>query len=156
MKIGICSIYGNPLHQGHCEYLQAAKDRSDVLCVIVNNDKQVELKGSKRFMDEDHRLAIIRALRCVDLSMISIDKDSSVAESIRVLFESSIAFSKRHRFWGFINRIFYGKDEFTFFNSGDRDPENFNKKENKVCEELGIYTEFIDLPKIYSSSELIK
>lgn len=155
MKIGLVSLYGNPIHFGHIEYLQAAKDRSDILCVIVNNDKQVELKGSKPFMDQEHRLSIIKALACVDFAIVSIDQDSSVSESIALIYEINKTACKPS--WlRWLSRIMFGKDEFTFYNSGDRNPANFNKKENGVCDRLGIHTEFIDLPKIYSSSELVK
>jgi len=37
-KIGIVSGYFNPIHQGHIEYINAAKDECDYLVVIVNND----------------------------------------------------------------------------------------------------------------------
>jgi cytidyltransferase-like protein len=50
-KIGIVSGYFNPIHQGHIEYINAAKDECDYLVVIVNNDDQVKLKGSAVFMN---------------------------------------------------------------------------------------------------------
>lgn len=34
---------------GHIEYLQRSKEQGDVLIVIVNNDKQTELKERKSF-----------------------------------------------------------------------------------------------------------
>ena len=53
MKKGvIVSGYFNPLHKGHIEYLKLSKKKGDILIVIVNNDFQRELKGSKKFMDE--------------------------------------------------------------------------------------------------------
>ena len=35
----------------------------------------VELKGSKEFMDENERLEIVSAIKIVDKALISIDKD---------------------------------------------------------------------------------
>ena len=49
-KAIIVSGYFNPLHKGHLELFQEAKERSDMLMVIVNSDLQRELKGSKEFM----------------------------------------------------------------------------------------------------------
>jgi len=52
-SIVIVSGYFNPLHKGHIEYFYMAKKFGDLLLVIVNNDKQRELKGSKKFMQEE-------------------------------------------------------------------------------------------------------
>jgi len=62
------SGYFNPLHGGHLELFENAKAAGDMLIVLVNNDKQRELKGSKEFQTEDERLAIVRALRDVDMA----------------------------------------------------------------------------------------
>jgi cytidyltransferase-like protein len=51
----IVSGYFNPLHSGHIEYLTKSKELGDFLFVIVNNDHQREMKGSKPFMLEDER-----------------------------------------------------------------------------------------------------
>jgi len=51
-KIVITSGYFNPVHKGHLELFYNAKEVGDVW-VIVNNDHQRKLKGSKEFMDED-------------------------------------------------------------------------------------------------------
>ena len=137
-KIGIVSGYFNPLHQGHIEYINAAKARSNYLICIVNNDDQVELKGSKPFMDEDHRLLIIKNLKSVDVGLISVDEDLSVSETLRKIFEDAEL----------------SQYEFIFFNSGDRSSENNSSKEELVCKENGIQMVYIDLPKVCSSSEL--
>ena len=70
-KIVITSGYFNPLHKGHLELFYNAKEVGDVW-VIVNNDHQRKLKGSKEFMDEDERLEIITALKVVDIALLSI------------------------------------------------------------------------------------
>ena len=45
----IVSGYFNPIHKGHIEYFNNAKALADELFVIVNNDHQRALKGSKEF-----------------------------------------------------------------------------------------------------------
>ena len=52
-KATIVSGYFNPVHKGHVEYFLSAKANGDKLFVIVNNDFQRALKGSKEFQDEN-------------------------------------------------------------------------------------------------------
>lgn len=75
-RVVVVSGYFNPIHSGHIDYLESAKERGDYLIVIVNNDHQVSLKGSDPFMDENERLRIVKSLRCVDKAVISIDEDA--------------------------------------------------------------------------------
>ena len=39
-RVIIISGYFNPLHSGHLDYIESAKEKGDYLIVIVNNDKQ--------------------------------------------------------------------------------------------------------------------
>ena len=50
--------------------------------VIVNNDKQAELKKGKAFMPCDERIKIIEELKCVDYVIKSIDNDRTVCETL--------------------------------------------------------------------------
>lgn len=79
------SGYFNPIHKGHIEYLRKAKELGDKLYVIVNSDLQVNLKGSKPFMDQYERLLIVQSIKWVDLAIVSIDTDKSVCRSIALL-----------------------------------------------------------------------
>jgi len=85
MKIVACSGYFNPLHKGHVEYLEKAKSLGDKLVVIVNSDHQRALKGSKEFMSQEERMIIVKALRCVDEVILSVDKDGTVCESLKLV-----------------------------------------------------------------------
>lgn len=67
------SGYFNPLHVGHLEMIEKAKKLGDKLVVIVNNDKQVALKGRVSFMSEKDRVKIISALKHVDKVVLAID-----------------------------------------------------------------------------------
>lgn len=143
MIIGICSIYGNPLHVGHIAYLEAARKQCDHLTVIINNDAQVKVKGSIPFMTEDDRATIVEALGCVDSVLVSIDEDSSVTRSIGAIV-------------GLVDDIYPTDTQILFFNSGDRDPDNLNQQEVDICAELGVEQVFLDLPKIRASSEILR
>ena len=59
MRIIAISGYFNPIHSGHIDYIKSAKQRGDVLVVIVNNDNQVKLKGSVPFQDENERFKMV-------------------------------------------------------------------------------------------------
>jgi D-beta-D-heptose 7-phosphate kinase/D-beta-D-heptose 1-phosphate adenosyltransferase len=134
----IISGYFNPLHKGHLEYMQNAKKLGDALYVIVNNDMQRELKGSKEFMDEDERLLILQSIKYVDKAFLSMDTDYSVRETVRFIVET------------------YGHDfgKIIFANGGDQNNDTIKEKE--LCEQLGVT--LIDGlgNKIQSSSWLLK
>ena len=50
--------------------------------VIVNNDHQRALKGSKEFQKEEERVYIISNIKPVDHCILSIDKDRTVCKTI--------------------------------------------------------------------------
>jgi cytidyltransferase-like protein len=137
MKIVIVSGYFNPLHKGHIEYFNKSKEHGDKLYVIVNNDKQRELKGSKEFQDEYERIFIIQNLKMVDRVFLSIDTDRTVCQTISM-----------------IHSLEDPSDELFFANGGDQ--VNDTIPERQVCDWLGI--KLIDGlgDKIQSSSWLIK
>ena len=115
----IVSGYFNPIHKGHIEYFQNAKFNGDELFVIVNNDYQRALKGSKEFQDEKERIFIVESLKLVDKCFLSVDKDRTVVESIKMIF----------------NQL--GKEyQLAFANGGDQNNDTI--PERIVCEELGI------------------
>ena len=128
MKIVATSGYFDPLHVGHLECLELAKQLGDKLIVIVNSDLQAKLKKGKSFMNQEDRMKIISALKCVDDVFLSIDKDKSQCESLRYLKPD------------------------IFAKGGDRMSDEI--PESKVCRELGI--DIVDGlgKKIRSSSEL--
>lgn len=129
MKKVAASGYFNPLHKGHVEYLEKAKQLGDYLIVIVNSDHQRALKNSKEFMDEDERMEIVNALRCVDEVILSIDKDGTVCDTLALIKPD------------------------VFAKGGDRFATEI--PEAKICQELGI--QMVDGlgNKIQSSSWLL-
>ena len=60
------------LHRGHVEYLEEARALGDRLVVGVNSDASVRrLKGPSRpIVGEQDRIALVRALACVDLAVL--------------------------------------------------------------------------------------
>jgi len=136
-KIIITSGYFNPLHVGHIELMERAKELGDILVVIVNNDIQVKVKGSIPFMIEQERLKIIEGLKYPDKVLLSIDKDGSVAKSLKMVANM------------YQGEIFFAK-------GGDRNTNNIPESEKKICQKLGIKVINNVGEKIQSSSWLFK
>jgi D-beta-D-heptose 7-phosphate kinase/D-beta-D-heptose 1-phosphate adenosyltransferase len=136
-KAIIVSGYFNPIHKGHLEYFQNAKNLADVLFVIVNSDHQRALKQSKEFQLEDERMLIVSSLKPVDKAVLSIDKDRTVCQTI-----ASIAKD-------------YGQEyDLAFANGGDQN--NTTIPERPICEKMGIALLDGLGDKIQSSSWLLK
>ncbi len=135
-KAIIVSGYFNPLHKGHIEYFVKAKQLGDKLFVIVNSDLQRSLKGSKEFQTEEERVIIIENLKVVDKCILSIDKDRTVIETLKLIHDT-----------------FNEKFDLYFANGGDQNNETIPEK--PTCESLGI--KLIDGlgEKIQSSSWLL-
>ena len=85
MKVVVASGYFDPLHVGHIECLELAKQLGEKLIVIVNNDLQAKLKKGKSFMNEQDRMKIVSSLKCVDEVFLSIDKDKTQCKSLNYL-----------------------------------------------------------------------
>ena len=136
-KAIIVSGYFNPLHKGHIELFHNAKQFGEYLIIIVNNDCQRVLKGSKEFMPENERLLIINELHVTDTAILSIDEDRSVCKTLQK-----------------IHNDYADKFHLSFANGGDQSVDIIPEK--KICDELGI--KLIDGlgDKIQSSSWLLK
>ena len=135
-KAIIVSGYFNPIHKGHLEYFNNAKVLCDELSVIVNNDHQRALKGSKEFQKEDERMIIVSNIEAVDKAILSIDQDRTVCETIRMIAGQ------------------YGTEyELGFANGGDQNNDTI--PERPICEEMNV--DLIDGlgDKIQSSSWLL-
>ena len=118
-KAIIVSGYFNPLHKGHLEYFNNARALCDELFVIVNNDHQRKLKGSKEFQKEEERMIIVSNIKAVDKAILSIDQDRTVCETIRMIANQ------------------YGANyELGFANGGDQNNDTIS--ERPICEEVGI------------------
>ena len=136
-KAIIVSGYFNPIHKGHLEYFNNAKNQADKLFVIVNNDNQRAMKGSKEFQDENERLIIVSNIKAVDKAILSIDNDKTVCKTIE-----SIASEFGNEF------------DLGFANGGDQNNDTIPERE--VCDMMNVA--LIDGlgDKIQSSSWLLK
>ena len=136
-KAVIVSGYFNPIHKGHLEYFNNAKALADELFVIVNNDHQRTLKGSKEFQKEDERIIIVSNIKAVDKAILSVDKDRTVRATLQMIAEK-----------------YSSEFELAFANGGDQNNDTIS--ERPICEEMNVA--LIDGlgDKIQSSSWLLK
>ena len=133
----IISGYFNPIHKGHIEYINNAKNRADVLFVIVNNDAQRVLKGSKVFQLEEERMLIVSNIKAVDKVILSIDSDRTVCKTIEKIVKD------------------YGESyNIAFANGGDQNNDTI--PEIVICAKMGITLLDGLGDKIQSSSWLLK
>ncbi|MDA8570364.1 adenylyltransferase/cytidyltransferase family protein [Schleiferiaceae bacterium] len=135
-KAVIVSGYFNPIHKGHLEYFNNSRALADELFVIVNNDAQRALKGSKEFQKQEERMTIVSNIRAVDKAILSVDEDRTVCATLKKISQE------------------YGSEyELSFANGGDQNNDTI--PERSVCEEMGI--SLIDGlgDKIQSSSWLL-
>lgn len=144
-KIVICSGYYNPVHVGHLDNFYEAAKLGNKLIVIVNNDDQVNIKGSIPFMDENQRLRIISSLKPVDEAILSIDQDGTVVETLKLIY------NKYNFARGYCVK---SKVEIIFAKGGDR--VLGNTPEELFCKRVGIQTVYgVGGGKSESSSSLI-
>jgi D-beta-D-heptose 7-phosphate kinase/D-beta-D-heptose 1-phosphate adenosyltransferase len=133
----IVSGYFNPIHKGHIEYFNNAKELADELFVIINNDHQRALKGSKEFQQEAERVFIVSNIKSVDHSILSIDGDRTVCKTIEKI---ALDFGLEY--------------ELSFANGGDQN--NNTIPERPICNKMGITLVDGLGDKIQSSSWLLK
>ena len=105
--------------------------------MIVNNDHQRKLKGSKEFQDENERMIIVSNIKAVDKAILSIDTDRTVRETIKMIAEQ-----------------FGGEFQIGFANGWDQNNDTIPEK--PVCEEMKVALIDVLKDKIQSYSWLLK
>lgn len=124
----------DPIHIGHIDLINKARNLGDRLVVILNNDNWLIKKKGFAFMQQNERKAILEAIRGVDEVIVTNHPenpdDMSVCKELEQLKPD------------------------IFANGGDRKEDNI--PEYALCEKLGIKMVFNLGEKIQSSSDLVK
>ena len=121
----------DPLHIGHLRHMQLAKELGDWLIVSVNPDVDMTRKKGYCFMPLEQRAAIIEGLKCVDEVTVTIDRDGTQVETLRLVRPD------------------------IFAKGGDRTPDNMVQSEIEICDRLGIRIVYGVGEKLSSSSDLV-
>ena len=87
--------------------------------MIVNNDHQRALKGSKEFQDENECMIIVSNIKAVDKAILPIDTDRTVCAAIKMIAE-----------------MFGSEFELGFANGGDKNNDTISEK--PICEEMNV------------------
>jgi D-beta-D-heptose 7-phosphate kinase/D-beta-D-heptose 1-phosphate adenosyltransferase len=138
-KISIVSGGFDPLHVGHVDLFNRARELSDALFVILNSDLFLFEKKSRVFMPFSERKIMVESIKGVDLVIPSIDTDNTVCKTLEQLSSLVEAVDA----------------DLLFCNGGDR-TNGENTPEHKICEKLNIETVYGLGDKIQSSSWLTK
>jgi cytidyltransferase-like protein len=106
MKIIVVSGGFDPLHSGHIEYFEAARELGDMLIVGLNSDEWLQRKKGRSFMHIYEREKIISSLKVVDKVVCYPDADGSSKNTITGV------------------RAMYPDATIIFANGGDRTVDN--------------------------------
>tara|TARA_R110000851_G_scaffold137015_1_gene272795 strand:- start:1753 stop:2295 length:543 start_codon:yes stop_codon:yes gene_type:complete len=131
----------DPIHIGHIRMFNEAKSLANPmggeLIVIINSDDFLEEKKGYVFMPFEERIEVIANLKAVDRVVASIDKDETVIETLRSLFED------------LSNKISI------FANGGDRKSRE-DVPEFTICQQYGVGLLFgLGGEKTQASSNLV-
>jgi len=106
MKIILATGGFDPIHSGHLQYLQHAKNLGDRLYVGINSDDWLIRKKGQAFLNFSERATIVSNLRMVDAIVDFDDADNSANDAIRQVCEH------------------HPNDQIYFVNGGDRNHNN--------------------------------
>ena len=85
MKIVLVTGGFDPLHSGHIEYFNAAKELGDKLIVGINSDAWLARKKGQPFMPIEERFTIVSSIDVVDEVIVYNDDDGSSIDAIRLV-----------------------------------------------------------------------
>jgi cytidyltransferase-like protein len=135
MKTVVVSGGFDPVHSGHIQYFNAARQLGDRLIVGLNSDEWLTRKKGKPFMLWHERCKIIQSLKPVDYVLNFNDYDDSSKLLLKLVKQT------------------FPNDEIIFANGGDRTKDNIPEMDVEGVEFVfGVGGN----QKINSSSEILK
>ena len=129
----------DPVHVGHLRMFQDAKNLSENVIVLLNNDEWLIKKKGKPFMNEGQRKEILDEFKSISKVIIQTANDKSSSQAIEEFVQNN------------------PNKTICYCNGGDRSNIR-NIREAEVCKKLGVTLEFGigGDKKIESSSQLTK
>jgi len=127
----VVSGHFDPLHRGHIDHIREAAKLGSHLIVIVNSDKQIIKRNGSVFKPLHERVArIFKKCPFVNGIVVSIDKDGTQAETLRLLKPD------------------------VFAKGGDRIADNMPQSEVDACSDVGCKLMYGIGRKLNSSTKL--
>jgi cytidyltransferase-like protein len=145
-KVILISGGFDPVHKGHIECINNAKELADEVWIGLNNDAWLKRKKGRSFMDEQERAFIMNSLKNVDWVYIMNPHERNDDTAIDFIEKARTKFIREH---GDLP-----KGVMAFGNGGDR--TQTTTPENSVCDSLGIDSVWGLGEKIQSSSWLLE
>ena len=130
--IVLTSIGGAPIHKGHIQVLQMAKEslpQPNFVIVAINSDSYTEKKHGYCFQNQEERAEIISSIKYVDA--VYIEENDNLCDALELICPDY------------------------FVKGGDRTLDNLNKEELMMCYDLDIKILYGG-KKIQSSSQLLE
>ena len=127
----------DPLHSGHIEIFNKAKELGDILFVGVNSDAWLERKKGRAFLPIEERLNVVNNIKSVGHAFEFDDSDGSALKAIDYV------------------RALYPSKQIIFANGGDRTASNIpelNHTDNNLVFKFGVGGE----NKMNSSSTILE
>jgi cytidyltransferase-like protein len=145
-KVILISGGFDPVHKGHIECINNAKQLADEVWIGLNNDDWLKRKKGRSFMDEQERAFVMNSLKNVDWVYIMNPHERNDDTAIDFIEASRTRYIREH---GELP-----KGVMAFGNGGDR--TETTTPENSVCDSLGIDSVWGLGDKIQSSSWLLE
>jgi cytidyltransferase-like protein len=85
MKTVAIAGHFNPIHVGHLQLIDAARNMGDKLIVIVANDTQAGNKRKPVLIPLQERMMLVSRIKGVDEVIASIDLDTTIKETLKLV-----------------------------------------------------------------------
>jgi cytidyltransferase-like protein len=145
-KVILISGGFDPVHKGHIECINNAKELAEQVWIGLNNDEWLQRKKGRSFMNENERAFIMDNLKNVDWVYVMNPKDHLDNTAIDFIEVSRKKFIKEN------GDLPHGV--MAFGNGGDR--TETTTLENSVCDSFGIDSVWGLGDKVQSSSWLLE
>ena len=145
-KVILISGGFDPVHKGHIECINNAKELAEQVWIGLNNDEWLKRKKGRSFMNENERAFVMSNLKNVDWVYVMNPKDYLDNTAIDFIEVSRKKFIKENSD--------LPRGVMAFGNGGDR--TETTTPENSVCDSFGIDSVWGLGEKVQSSSWLLE
>ena len=147
-KVILISGGFDPVHKGHIQCIQNARELADEVWIGLNNDSWLRRKKGKPFMKEGERAFIMENIKDVDWVYVMHPKSHTDDTAFDFIDASRKKYISDYGTWE--------EGVMAFGNGGDRKPGGVPSTEEDVCSTFGIDMVWGLGEKVQSSSWLLE